>query len=68
MEVIISGQENGIKADKSMTWSYIDFSNYGISGKIIENFSSNDIIKIKTVMKDKTGKTLLRINSTKKKI
>jgi len=51
-----------------MTWNYIDFSNYGINGKIIENFSSNDIIKIKTVMKDKTGKTLLRINSTKKKI
>ena len=56
------------KADKSMTWNYIDFSNYGISGKIIENFNSKDIIKIKTVMKDKTGKTLLRINSTKKKI
>jgi len=56
------------KADKSMTWNYIDFSNYGINGKIIENFSSDDIIKIKTVMKDKTGKTLLRINSTKKKI
>ena len=56
------------KADKLMTWNYIDFSNYGINGKIIENFNSNDIIKIKTVMKDKTGKTLLRINSTKKKI
>ena len=51
-----------------MTWNYIDFSNNGINGKIIENFSSNDIIKIKTVMKDKTGKTLLRINSTKKRI
>ena len=56
------------KADKSMNLKYIDFSNYGINGKIIENFNSNDIIKIKTVMKDKTGKTLLRINSTKKKI
>ena len=56
------------KADKSMTWNYIDFSNYGISGKIIENFNSDDIIKIRTVMKDKTGKTLLRINSSKKKI
>ena len=56
------------KADKSMTWNYIDFSNYGINGKIIENFNSKDIIKIKTVMKDKTEKTLLRINSIKKKI
>ena len=55
-------------ADKSMTWNYIDFSNNGINGKIIENLSSNDIIKIRTVMKDKTGKTLLRVNSTKKKI
>ena len=51
-----------------MTWNYIDFSNSGINGKIIENFSSNSVIKIKTVMKDKTGKTLLRVNSTKKRI
>ena len=27
-----------------------------------------DFADVKTVMKDKTGKTLLRINSTKKKI
>ena len=54
--------------DKSMTWNYIDFLNNGINGKIIENFSSNSVIKIKTVMKDKTGKTLLRVNSTKKRI
>ena len=55
-------------SDESMTWNYIDFSNNGINGKIIENFSSNSIIKINTVMKDKTGKTLLRVNSTKKRI
>ena len=61
-----TGKWNDI--EKSMTWNYIDFSNSGINGKIIENFSSNDIIKIRTVMKDKTGKTLLRVNSTKKKI
>ena len=56
------------KADKSMTWNYIDFSNYGISGKIIENFKSEGMIKTRIVMKDKTGKSLLKINSTKEKI
>ena len=56
------------KADKSMTWNYIDFSNYGISGKIIENFKSDDIIKSRVTMKDKSGKSLLIINSTKEKI
>jgi hypothetical protein len=56
------------KADKSMTWNYIDFSNYGISGKIIENFNSDGTIRTRTVMKDKTGKSLLKINSTKQKI
>jgi len=55
------------KADKSMTWNYIDFSNYGISGKIIENFNSDDIIKTRVIMKDKSGKSLLRMNSTKEK-
>ena len=61
-----SGKWN--KADKSMTWNYIDFSNYGISGKIIENFKSDDIIKSRVTMKDKSGKSLLIINSTKEKI
>ena len=56
------------KADKSMTWNYIDFSNYGIKGKIIENFNSDGMIRIRTVMKDKTGKSLLKINSVKEKI
>jgi hypothetical protein len=56
------------KADKSMTWNYIDFSNYGISVKIIENFNSDGTIRTRTVMKDKTGKSLLKINSTKQKI
>ena len=56
------------KAYKSMTWNYIDFSNYGISGKIIENFNSDGMIRTRTVMKDKTGKSLLKINSTKEKI
>jgi hypothetical protein len=56
------------KADKSMTWNYIDFSNYGISGKIIEKFNSDGTIRTRTVMKDKTGKSLLKINSTKQKI
>ncbi|MDC0593375.1 hypothetical protein OAO79_03955 [Flavobacteriaceae bacterium] len=56
------------KADKSMTWNYIDFSNYGINGKIIENFNSDGMIRTRTVMKDKAGKSLLKINSTKEKI
>ncbi len=56
------------KADKSMTWNYVDFLNYGISGKIIENFNSDGMIRTRTVMEDKTGKSLLKINSTKEKI
>ena len=60
-----TGKWNNV--DNTMTWNYIDFLNSGINGEIIENFSSNDIIKIKTILKDKKGKTLLRINSTKKK-
>ncbi len=59
---------NWNKADKSMTWNYIDFSNYGISGKIIENFKSDTIIKTRVIMNDKSGKSLLSINSTKEKI
>ena len=51
-----------------MMWNYIDFSNYGISGKIIENFNSDDMIKTRVIMKDKSGKSLLIINSTKEKI
>lgn len=50
-----------------MTWSFIDFSNSGISGKIIENFKSDEMIKTRIIMKDKSGKSLLRINSTKEK-
>ena len=59
---------NWNKADQSMTWNYIDFSNYGISGKIIENFKSDQIIKTRIIMNDKSGKSLLSINSTKEKI
>ena len=56
------------KSDKTMTWNYIDFSNYGINGKIIENFKSEEIIKTSVIMKDKNGTSLLRVNSTKEKI
>jgi len=55
------------KSDKTMTWNYIDFSNYGINGKIIENFKSEEIIKTSVIMKDKNGTSLLRVNSTKEK-
>ena len=51
-----------------MTWNYVDFLNYGISGKIIESFNSDGMIRTRTVMEDKTGKSLLKINSTKEKI
>ena len=55
------------KSENTMTWNFIDFSNSGISGKIIENFKSNEMIKTRVIMKDKSGKTLLKINSTKEK-
>ena len=55
------------KSQNTMTWSFIDFSNSGISGKIIENFKSDEMIKTRIIMKDKSGKSLLRINSTKEK-
>jgi len=50
-----------------MTWKYIDFSNYGINGEIVEKFKSDDIINSRVTMKDKSGKSLLRINSTKER-
>ena len=54
-------------SDNSMTWDFIDFTSSGISGKIIENFKSDEIIKTRVIMKDKDGNSLLRINSTKEK-
>lgn len=55
------------KSDNTMNWNYIDFSNYGINGKIIEKFKSDEIIKTSVIMKDKNGTSLLRVNSTKEK-
>ena len=50
-----------------MTWNYIDFSNSGINGKIVESFKSDEMIKTSVTMKDKSGNILLKINSTKEK-
>ena len=55
------------KSDNSMTWNYIDFSNSGINGKIVESFKSDEMIKTNVTMKDKSGNILLKINSTKEK-
>ena len=54
-------------SDNSMTWDFIDFTNSGVSGEIIESFKSDKIIKTRVIMKDKDGNSLLRINSTKEK-
>ena len=54
--------------DKKMTWTFIDFSGAGISGKIIESFDSKNLIKSEVIMKDKEGQSLIIINSTKEKI
>ena len=51
-----------------MTWDFIDFSGNGILGQIIERVESEAIIYSQIIMKDKDGNTLLKINSTKKKI
>ena len=56
------------KNDKTMTWDFIDFSGNGIIGQIIERVESEAIIYSQIIMKDKDGNTLLKINSTKKKI
>ena len=56
------------KNDKTMTWDFIDFSGNGILGQIIERVESEAIIYSEIIMKDKDGNTLLKINSTKKKI
>ena len=56
------------KSENSMTWNYIDFTNSGVNGKIIENFKSDGMIRIRVDMKDKSGRSLLKINSTKQKI
>ena len=55
------------KSENSMTWNYIDFSNSGINGKIIESFKSDEMIETSVTMKDSSGNILLRINSTKAK-
>ena len=56
------------KSENSMTWNFIDFTNSGVNGKIIENFKSDEMIRIRVEMKDKSGRSLLKINSTKQKI
>ena len=56
------------KSENSMTWNFIDFTNSGVNGKIIENFKSDEMIRIRVEMKDKSGRSLLKINSTKEKI
>ena len=54
-------------SDNSMIWDFIDFTNSGISGEIIETFKSDEIIKTRVIMKDNEGNSLLIINSTKEK-
>ncbi|MDG1849986.1 MAG: hypothetical protein P8I82_05820 [Flavobacteriales bacterium] len=49
--------------NQKMTWSFIDFSNSGISGKITERFESDEKIKAKVFMKDIKGNVLLEIES-----
>ena len=53
---------------KTMTWSYVDFTNTEISGEIIEIFNSNKTININVVVKDKNDNNLLRISSKANKI
>ena len=50
--------------NNKMTWSFIDFSNSGISGKITERFESDEKIETKVFMKDVKGNVLLEIGST----
>ena len=56
------------KNNNTMKWDYIDFSGNGIIGEIIERFESDNKIKTKVTMKDKSGNILLNINSKKEKI
>ena len=54
--------------EQTMYWNFIDFSNAGISGQIIETFKSNGEIKTSVFMEDKNGTSLLKINGTKVKL
>ena len=54
--------------EQTMSWNFIDFSNAGISGQIIETFKSNGKIKTKVFMEDKNGTALLKVNGTKVKL
>ena len=54
--------------EQTMSWNFIDFSNAGISGQIIETFKSIGEIKTKVFMEDKNGASLLKINGTKVKL
>ena len=51
------------KSKKRMTWNFIDFSNSGISGQIIEQFKSDEKIEIKVLVKDDEGNLLLEIEA-----
>jgi hypothetical protein len=56
------------QSTEAMTWTYVDFTNAEIIGKIIETFSSNNTINVNIAMKDKKGNNLLRISSKANKI
>lgn len=52
------------KFGQKMIWSYIDFSNSGITGKITERFESDREIEAKVFMKDTQGNVLIEIESS----
>ncbi len=59
---------NWNQSKETMTWNYVDFTNSGINGEIIETFKSDNTINVNVVMKDKREHELLRIFSKAIKI
>ena len=56
------------QSKKTMTWSYVDFTNTEIRGEIIETFISDKTINVYVIMKDKNDNNLLQISSKASKI
>jgi hypothetical protein len=51
------------KSKNTMTWEFIDTSNTGITGQIIEKFKSEEKFKSNALLKDSKGNILLDIES-----
>ncbi|GAB1449975.1 hypothetical protein MASR2M47_00310 [Draconibacterium sp.] len=55
------------ESQKTMNWKYVDISNFGIVGEVLECFKSVDNIETKATIKDHNGNILLENETISKK-